>query len=742
MRFVSVAGILILVMLFLLSVSGEAQDSLYAPNKLWKDFYQQLDSDFIFNNNSFHFPSDSALEKKLKDIFSIPDSSYLTAFLPAIPTIAPISSKTFLKTGSGYVSYNWMYRAGNDSSFVDNNVSQQVISGSFNATISNVLPVRVTYFERRSNSPFFKNFRDVTVDVDVQRYRQLRTQKALNKLDRYYKKFEDPQLPNAIKAVGQKLNRYKNFLNDPGIISELIHSKETLIRKEFPDTSRRYIDSATGRACQFIRLYDTLKASQARYTKTLDSLTGIYQAVKQKAETFGRLLNSKTISAQEIEQLSESYGKDDKNIKQLRQAYSGLKRLSIGRTYPGFSNLTLQNINVNGVNLEYVKGNYFIAAAAGLVDFRIRDFLFTQQKLSRQYVYSARLGYGSQSSDNVILTYFRGRKQLFGGNLQQPVTDIQGVSVSAQFFIDKYVRLYGEVAQSGVPYALGGNNSSKPVIALTDNSQRAYAAGINAAILHTQTTVDGYYQHTGLNYQSFNSFQYNATTNSWSFRLEQFAWKRQLALQVAFRKNDFVNPLVLQRYNANTVFKSFTLSLRKPQWPLLSLGYLPASQYTVVGSQVYENHYQTLMGSISHQYKLGIIRASTLFSFSHFYNDNRDSGLVYYNSTNFFANQTFLFSRFTATVNVSGMNNGRHQLIVLEEGLSATFLKTINAGFAIKVNNLNKNINKVGFNTRVRASIKKLGELNVWMEQSYLPALQQEFYKYEVYNIGFIRYFK
>jgi hypothetical protein len=737
---------LIFLPLLLLSTAASAQDTLSPERKLLNELAERLNiprSSFKNKDISDLCP-DSLIRQRLAAAFSLPDTGLSIRDLPIFNSPArSFSSKPFLKIGSGYISYNWIYRSGNDSSVIDNNVSQHLVSGSFTATIAQTIPVRITYFERHSNSSFFKDYRDITIDIDVQRYRQLQTQKTLANLKRSYQTFQDPLLPYAKKAVDQKLDQYRDILNDPKMIKELIHSRETIIRNDYADTSAHYIDSVRSRARQFIQLYDTLQAAQARYLQMHDSLYKVYDELQKKIKGMDRLLNSKTLSVLEIEQLADVYGNSDKNIQQLRKFNSGLRKLSVGRTFPNFTALTLQNVNVNGTSLEYSKGKYYLAATAGLVDFRIRDFLYSQQKLPRQYVYAARAGYGSPESDNIILTYFRGRKQLFGGNLQRPATDIQGISLAGQFFINRNIRLYGEIAQSGVPYASGGNNNSeKPAISLNDNSQRAYALGFSSNFSHKQTTIDGYYQHSGLNYQSFNSFQYNAAANSWAFRFEQSFWKRQLVLQASFRKNDFVNPLVLQRYNTNTVFKNITVTFKKTKWPVLSVGYLPASQYTAVGNQVYENHYQTLMGNISHQYKIGTAKGGTLFSFSRFFNDSRDSGFVYYNSKNFFFGQTFLFSLFTATVNISGMDNGRHRLIVMEEGVYATFFKVINAGFAIKINNLNKIINKVGFNAKTRIALRKVGELNLWMEKSYLPGLQQELYKYKMYNMGLVRYFR
>lgn len=692
-------------------------------------------------NTDSSFKKDTTGKRKNQLMNFVPD--YINHSSAGKKQAGSFSSRPLIQLGGGYISYNWSYRSGSDSSFIENNISQHLVSGSFNATIAQAIPIRVTYFERQSNSAFFKDFRDVRVDVDVQRYRQMRMQKALANFKNVSENMRDPALAHLMQAADVKLNQYKTLLANPQIIGQLIQSKETVIRQDFADTSAFYRDSAISKATQFIKVYDSLQQYKARYEHLYDSLKTVYQQAERKIKRMEQLLAGKPLSVSELEQLGSLYGKNNKYISKMQQVYGGVRTLSLGRTLPDQSKLTLQNVNVNGFNVEYNKDNLYLAGAGGIVDFRIRDLLYRQQKRVKQYVYSARVGYGTLESDHIILTYFRGRKQLFNGDLQRPAADIQGLSLAAQFYIVKQVKLYGEVAQAGVPYIAGNNFPAKSnAFRFSDNSQRAYAFGFTSNFLRSQTRMQVYYQHTGLNYQSFNSFQYNATTNNWSFRLEQLFWKRQLVLNAGFRKNDFVNPLVLQRYNANTVFKNIILTFRKAKWPILSLGYLPASQYTSVGNQVYENHYQAFNGTLSYQYKVGSTKVNSLVTFNRFFNDSRDSGFVYYNSKNYFLNQSFLFRSFTATMSVSAMINGQYHLVVMEEGLEANLSDKINAGFSIKINHLDDNTTRVGFNAKTKISINHIGDLNLWMEQNYLPSIQKGLYKYEMYNLGLIRYFK
>jgi hypothetical protein len=92
-------------------------------------------------------------------------------------------------------------------------------------------------------------------------------------------------------------------------------------------------------------------------------------------------------------------------------------------------------------------------------------------------------------------------------------------------------------------------------------------------------------------------------------------------------------------------------------------------------------------------------------------------------------------------MNMARMKNGEHDLVVMEEGISSSFLKQFHAGFAVKINNLNRLVTRIGFNTNARVSIPKIGELDLWMEQSYLPSTQATLFQYRSYNLSLTRYF-
>src|SRR5215213_7754806 len=78
----------------------------------------------------------------------------------------------------GYLSYQWIQRTGIDTPFSETNSSQHLIRASFSAVVADLLPVRVSYFERHSNSQIFQDFRDFKIEFDANEFFNMQKTKA------------------------------------------------------------------------------------------------------------------------------------------------------------------------------------------------------------------------------------------------------------------------------------------------------------------------------------------------------------------------------------------------------------------------------------------------------------------------------------------------------------------------------------------------------------------------------------
>lgn len=717
-----------------------AKDSAFS---YYKRYLQLVDSS-LFENPLQHFPDkiDSSLFNKVKKT--------------ALPRISIKKSRAadthqLVKLTNGYINYNWNYRSGVDTPFNYQNISQHHITASADLTLAAVLPLRVTYFERRSNSPFFRDFRDFRVDVntyELNRLRQGRIREYINNELMSY--LNTPDMGGVLKAYASTLDKYKNIFNDVTLQKKLIDAKELVINPELAYAEKIEVqDSLVQEAKDFIAFYERIDSLKQNYQRVYDSLGNEYKEQQQKVKKM-RQLSAADLNQPEniaaLKKLMDKEGIADSRFTKLMGALSGIKTLSFGRTAPNMSNLTVNRINVKGINLEYNRNNIYAGVTAGSIDFRVRDFLYSGQQRTPQYVYALRLGYGNKEKNNLIATYYEGKKQLFAGVVNSRAQFVRGVSLAGQWVIKRNHRINVEIAQSASPLYVGAidNTDKKESIDLNDKHSKAYTIQFRSYFPKSQTKVQGMYQYRGVNFQNFSSYRVNATTNSWQAGVEQQLWKRQFQLKAQIQKDDFDNPNVLQRYNANMVFKNITATLRIKNAPVVSFGLMPSSQYTVVDSLVYENRFHALNATASHQYNIGkTANGSSVFMYNRFFNETADSGFVYYNANNYFFNQVFNYDRYTANISITHSENELYKYDVWDIGFLWKVFKQNNIGFGWKINHVSTQTNaKVGYYLNSKMPIRWVGELQFWFERNYLPNLTYQLSKTEFYNISFTRYFK
>jgi hypothetical protein len=407
----------------------------------------------------------------------------------------------------------------------------------------------------------------------------------------------------------------------------------------------------------------------------------------------------------------------------------GIRNFSLGRSNLNYSDLTAKNISINGVNFEY-NSWYYLAVAAGTVDYRFRDFSVNGSNKRHQFMYLVRAGIGRLEKNYFILSAWRGQKQLYAASTASDIT-VSGLSAEAKWQLNSSTYLIGEVAQSIAPDYRQVPVTTNTKFSLSDKSNQAYAVRLYSWWPATQTRVEGSYKKTGANFQSFSSFQTNAALESWSVKAEQSVWKRRLRITASVRKNEFSNPYLVQQYESNTVFKSLSATFRMRKWPVITAAYQPMSQLTVLDDQVVENRFQTLTASIYHMYPIKKLNTATTLVLNKFYN----------NATNLYWLQNFFFNRFTANVAFSYSKNANYQLNVMEEGVQVNLGTRGTAGLGVKINSLNQEVVKTG--TYINGSIRlwKQDMIYLSFERGYLPGWNTGLVRNDMANVQFVKNF-
>jgi len=681
----------------------------------------------------------SSFRDKLKGADTKGRKSRLRSWIPYTPE----SPESYATMGGGYINYNYMFRSALDTPFVETGIGQHMITAGLDFSVAE-LPFRLTYYGRQSNSQFLRDYHDFRIEFNAPEFRRLQQQQLRKKLLSTLQDLQPADLTDNIQAKLKRLRALRNILGDREWQNLYLQSKRYLTYRdqlpmELPDQ-----ENIIRQAELFVNAYESKQALQKTLEYELDSLESVYRSNARTIQQLQRVVNRNIYTEQGtrlIQQEMEDAGIHDRKTKRLLNAMYAVRTFAVGRTLPRMTALTVNNISVGGINFEYNANDLYLALTAGKIDFRSRDFLYGKPSPVKQYVYAGSVGYGLKEGSHLILTGYSGRKQIISAN-QAAASPVSGMSLEGQWAFSRNIRITAEVAQSTSPLYAGYNTSGKSQgFRFNDNSNKAYAFRGLGYIPSTQTRFEAYYQKTGINFQNFSNYRVNANNSTWSIKVDQYLWRRQIRLMASARKNDFSNPFIVQQYSSNTIFTTLSATFRMRNLPALTVGYLPSSQYTVVDGQVAESRYQTLNVQMSHAYRIGLMRASGNIMYNKFYNSGNDTAFIYYNASHFYTAHQFAFPMFTGNVGFARTQNGYYSLSIMEGGLSITWFKKVIAGFGVKINNYNTNEVKTGAYFNFRCSWKLLGDFNFWYERGYLPGSAVQLMKNEWLTIGFTRYF-
>ena len=657
--------------------------------------------------------------------------------------------KNLLDFNGGYVSYQFDFRSNIDTPYVEKDLAQHNTTGQLNFTVAGLIPLRATFWSRQSNSSLFRDITNVNVSFDAGTFRNnLQTamrsrllklapnlQDSLNEKLFHFKKFQLNDIDDLLKTrfSPQALVEANQVLKVPGITWKTGLSDSLNLKNE---------DSAKQAAAQFLELYERTMETYNTVKKQTDSLEKVYNKSVAKVKDFQNLINGKwdnlSNPASWKDKLS-AYGLEEADVPARYKWLMGVRNFSLGRNTANASELTAKNISVNGISFEYNTW-YYLSVTAGAVDFRFRDFSVNGFNRKPQFLYLIRAGLGRLEKNYIILGYYHGKKQLFGNTGLEGI-NVDGVSLEGKWQIAPGTFVIGEVAKSISPDFRSSPRGKNTTFNLSDNSNQAVSIKIQSYLPATHTRLEGLYKKTGANFQSFSSFQANAAIESWTIKAEQPFFKRVLRISAALKKNEFTNPYIEQDYKSNTVFKSLTATFRKNRWPMITVGYQPMNQLTVFGDRVVESRFQTLTGTAFHTYKLGWLKTSSTVMLNKFFNNQSDTGYLYYNATNIYWTQQFFFSKFTANMGVNYSKNGNYRLFVLEEGFQFPAGKRVNFGFGAKINNLNKEELKVGGYLNSTIRVFKQDNIYLNFERGFLPGFNQGLVRNDMGTIQFVKNF-
>ncbi|AEV99277.1 hypothetical protein Niako_2946 [Niastella koreensis GR20-10] len=673
----------------------------------------------------------------------------------------------------GNVMYNVNYYSNIDTPYNEQNIYQHTVQTYLDVTVKGKYPMRLYLTNRFTNSKLFRNFSDLNLNYNNTQF----TQKIKAQVrEQFLANLPSPKAPDSLKneldETLKKLRLLDAWVKNPGLLQKLVEAKEKELRDSLarlagkPDTSYRLPGATLLLDSQLAKLDIDTSNIEAAYNKRkqqVDSLQArvvalqkmIKAAKGQSQESVNKVLREidQAKSPATLKEIMEENHVEDTVLPKGYKTLMAIRSFGVGRSVVNYSELSAKNISVNGFQAEYNPDAYY-ALATGSVDYRFRDFIVKGPKQSGQYLTVLRYGRGLKDGNNIIFTWFGGRRQLYNAgtvdtlqntSVQTPSSALMGFTIEGNYKLTKNINLTAEVAKSSYPvYAKdssGKNSLSAQMLEMSNRHNEAYSFKADGFFPKTQTTVRGTFKRMGANFQSFSTFTDGSAQTAWSANVQQLFFKRQLTLMLGANTNDFSNPFIGSQYKSTTVFKSIQATWRRNRWPVMSVGYFPSSQITKLGDGVYrENLFYTLTGNVTHSYKVNQVMMNSVGVYTQFYNRSTDSGFVYFNTKNLLLSQSAFINQLTLQTNASGAFNQDYKLYTVEGRAAYNLNKYLMVGAGVKYNyQTTYNIEQLGYSAETTFQIPKLGQIQFSAEKGFIPGMNKQLVPN---NTGRATYFK
>lgn len=718
--------------------------------------------------------------------------------------------KPFLQV-HGNIFYDLFYQSNIDTPYLDRDIYQQTIRAYLDVTVKDQYPVRVTFSTRFSNSNIVRDITGLGFQFNPLQFKN----SVKNKLQEYVlQKLTNNKLLDSLKsALTNKLgefNSLKNYLNSPDLVQQIIEAKEhqyiydlhdrkdTLFSlnskpdeslfsfeklsetNKFPDRG----DFATNSPLSFFKnfsdrlrkdslnkkstkknnpdsilnklekslaknkmKYDSLKSEIDSLQKKYDKAFALYQKMREKV--MANISNAGN-TASILNELKE-FEIPDTVLPKGYQKLAAIKSFGIGRTTVDYSELTAKNIAITGLQIEY-NPSYYVALASGIIEYQFRDCIVNSNQ-PKQYLNIARIGRGLKEGNNIILSIFEGKKQLYNFyssgnsniiNTPQPDYQLVGFTIESrqQFDLNNYI--IAEFGKSSMPYFRRESEKDgliQSALKFKDRSNEAYSLKLSSFLPATFTKINGMYKHTGADYQSFSYYNSSSIQDAWMLKIEQPFFKKKLYIVGSLRKNDFSSPYLNYSYQSNTIFKSIQATLRMKKWPIISVGYFPTSQLIKFNDDVYmENLFYTFTGTISHSYHFKGDQMNTMLTYIQFYNKQPDSNFVYYNTKNISFSHNIYFRVLNLQVSATDAISTDYNLYTVGSNVQFKIKQWLQVGGGLKYNNQTiVNEEQIGYNVNTSLVIPKIGTIQVFAEKGFIPGINRQLVKN---NVGRLTFFK
>ena len=682
----------------------------------------------------------------------------------------------------GNIHYSFDYNSLIDTPFAVSNLQRHQEQTFMDANLKGRYSFRIFINARQSNTTFFKCRSDISVQFNQRAYSQNIREAMIAEISNKFPELQS-EIEQSEAILNSKKDKYlqiKNWINNPARVQDVIEDREkkfrefssnemqnklvdfktssnldVSVRKKFDPFSQlktfaknklandsfmmpmnlEYhsvlsIDSTVSPTQKKIKdlesKLDSLKNEIRRGEAINDSLKKI--KTKKIADCVSQVKGAK--SFEELSNIQKKIG--TQSLRKEDRTILAITQLNIGRSDLNYSELTVKNISLSGLNLEF-HPKYYTAFAIGKVDYLFNDYIIQTKSFTRQNLMLGRLGWGKTKNKIFILTAYSGKKNSFGNrysdttrsqSLTVPI-QIFGYSLEAKYKINNNIDFSVEAAKSSAPSNNSGiiSTSYDHAFAFTDRNNEAFFARMDVRIPTSRSDIHIYYKKIGSSFQSFSAFTSGIKQEMWGIKWGQQYFKNHLSSYVQVRKNNFENSLLQLPINSATIFKSVQLLYRNKRHPVISIAYLPTSQLIKNSSgDLSQNIYYVLTGSVLYNYTLKKLAMSSNIIYNRYYNTGNDSSFRRYAGKYLIFSQIINFRKLHATSDIQYTNQQLFNYWAFQQRLDLTINKNFTVGGGLK-NNFLSNSRKSfwGGSVQSNISLSKIGKLRVQYSKDFLP---------------------
>ena len=626
------------------------------------------------------------------------------------------------------------------------------------------IPIGADILLSTEQNAFRQSINQVALRFDVQTFKRNMQKKLYSKM-KMLEAIGDPSELNNLQSLKEKaiekkfpkLKEWEEQLNDPAIAKGLQELKQL-------DNLEKIIHSAEVKDA--IADYGKLKAKEA--------ITDIQQLELERLSAFVTEIEKLKVKANEIRELSKKYEQYKDLSKKITQAkrfadkdilkdpkfmkdglkslnlmskpqeiLNGFQEITIGVSYPYFSKFSLSSISVNGINVEWNPGKFYLSTIYGQSTRQTFNTNFTLPELTLpQTTFGLKVGYGSPYDSYIHFNFVdiedRFSSLISSSNISMEDNRIIGADAVLSLF-DNSINVGGELQSSlftrdkmisndGVQEF---NSSDIPLSGLYGNINNsssfdiAWIAYTDIKLFGNDTKVKASIEEVGANYYSLGSPVLLNDILRWKAELSQSLFNNQIrATAFARREHNNTDPLINSVESVTTSY-GLNAMVNINKLPSLILSYAPYAQNNnVVASNESFDTDSRLLNVIA-SYPLQLSKSISSNTQVTYLNQNLDSNIpgIDYSLNMYGLNQSFLIDR--SSINISTtytpnqvINDENKKILTLNVAGSIQLFSKWSNTLGFQYLSIQNQESRTGFYVNSTYPITKFADLEVRLQRN------------------------